>query len=121
MSRASRERKLMSLEAEYSEFLTAALERCAAGKWGLLDQNDRATESLGQFARHHLQSPDANHLLNLGAEIEQMRSQLGYADSFPLHARLLQMRTIKDPNAPGEPRLAQEWLDDIRAAENVRS
>jgi hypothetical protein len=110
----SDERKLGALEAEYSASLIAALEQCAAGQWGLFGQNDLALEQVGKFARRGLSSPEVSELLDLGIQIEKLRRKLGYSEPFALHARLLQMRSSNHANTLGEPKLARQWLDEMR-------
>ena len=97
--RASHERQLAALEASYRELLLSALQRCAAGQWGL-------------FAHNRLQPRDraVDELLALGAQIERMRRRFGL-ESNTLHDRLLRMRSTHDSNTPGEPKLARQWLD----------
>jgi hypothetical protein len=109
----SRERKLRSLETEYETSLRAALERCADGQWGLFGHNNSVHEQLGKREKVRLSSQDANDLLELGAQIERLRDELGYQETFALHERLLQMRSSNNANTPGEPKLAQSWLDEI--------
>ena len=109
----SRERHLETLEAEYLTKLILALKQCANGRWGLFGQNDRAHETLGRYARERLSSPEAAELLALGDEIQNLRNKLGFAEPFPLHERLLQMRSSHDPNSQGEPKLARQWLGEL--------
>jgi hypothetical protein len=51
-------------------------------------------------------------LLDLGSEIERLRRRIGL-ESFALHERLLRMRSSHDSNTPGEPKLAQQWLEEL--------
>jgi hypothetical protein len=111
--RRSDERKLRVLEAEYAVDLTAALKRCANGQWGLFGQNDLVLAKIGKRAQRNLSSPDIGDLLELGTQIEKLRSVLGYSEPFKLHARLLRMRSSNDANSAGEPKLAQQWLDEM--------
>src|SRR5882757_6182666 len=95
------ERRLASLEAEYLTLLKAALGECALGRWGLFGHYDRAIDQIGKYAREKLVSASAQKLLDLGAEIEALRSKLGYAEPFAPHARLTEMRASVDANTPG--------------------
>jgi hypothetical protein len=97
--RRSYERQLAAFEASYRELLLSALQKCAKGQWGL-------------FGHNRLRDPSADELLELGSEIERMRRKCGL-ESFPHHDRLLQMRSSHHSNTPGEPKLAQQWLDEL--------
>jgi hypothetical protein len=112
--RRSEERRLSVLEAVYVALLTAALERCANGQWGLFGQNDLVLAKTGKRAQKGRSSPDIGELLEHGTQIEELRSVLGYSESFELHARLLQMRASNDANTAGEPKLARRWLDEMQ-------
>lgn len=111
--RASHTRKLASLEASYREQLLSALEKCANGRWGLFNHNEWALSTLSAAQRLRL-DPDGTvqELLDLGSEIERLRSRFRL-EGFPLHERLLQMRSSYDSNTLGEPKLAREWLDEL--------
>jgi hypothetical protein len=52
-------------------------------------------------------------LLELGSEIEHLRLRLGHSEPFLLHERLVRMRSSHHANTPGEPKLAQQWLDEL--------
>jgi hypothetical protein len=112
MSHAS-ERKLAALEAFYSELLLSALQRCAAGRWGLFGHNDAAIDRLDAGLQNRLRDPAVTELLDLGISIEKLRRQLGHIEAFPLHERLLRMRSSHHANSPGEPKLARQWLDEM--------
>lgn len=111
--RSSSERRLESLEALYAKLLLSALQRCAKGQWGLFGHNDTAIDKSGAGLRSRLRDPSVNELLELGAKIEGLRHSLGYANAFPLHERLVRMRAGHDANTPGEPNIAQQWLDEM--------
>jgi hypothetical protein len=68
---------------------------------------------LGAGASSRLRDPAVDELLELGSEIERRRGGLGL-ESFPPHDRLLRMRSSHDSNTLGEPKLAQQWLDELR-------
>lgn len=101
--RSSSERQLESLENQYSEILRAALIVCAQGRWGLFGQKG---------ARADQQPTAVNELFDLGGKIDDLRRKLGYAD-FPMHRTLVRLRHQRDANTLGEPKLAQQWLDEI--------
>jgi hypothetical protein len=56
---------------------------------------------------------DVEQLLELGSEIDRLRSRLGYPEPFALHQRLMTMRSSRHANTPGEPILARQWLDEM--------
>jgi len=93
------------LEAEYMAALVAALRTTAAGKWGLFDhKGDRWTRAA--FA------PVVDNLNELGETIDAARDQLGlppYED----HRRFVASRGPVGPEAMGEPKQAQAWLDRL--------
>ena len=97
------DRRLRGLEAEYERLLRDALEKCAAGRWGLFGRNAKLMRREPEYVLE---------LLALGEEIEQMRRKLGNPNPFEAHAHLLLLRANGSANAPGEPRLAKQWLSD---------
>jgi hypothetical protein len=108
----SYERRLSALEASYRELLLSALQKCAKGRWGLFAHNERAARQMGARARSRLRDLSVEEILELGSEIERLRRKRGL-DSFPLHDRLLRMRSAHDSHTLGEPKLAQQWLDEF--------
>jgi hypothetical protein len=119
MSRASRrakaESELEHLEARFRERLVGALRACAAGHWGLFGQNDRADQRALDRNAFHARPADVAELLALGGEIDALRSALGFSDGSALYARLKSFRRLRTENAPGEPRLAQQFLAELDA------
>jgi hypothetical protein len=118
VSRASRREKaegeLEHLEARFRERLVAALQACRDGRWGLFGQNDPAAQrALDRAAASRTIPADVAVLLALGDEIDALRSSLGFADGNALHARLKSYRRLRTESAPGEPRLAQQFLAEI--------
>jgi hypothetical protein len=101
MSRESRqhklEQRLEQLEGDYTRILTAALDECRRGRWGLFGKNDHLLK---------LESP-ADKLTGMGESIRELRRQLGIAQAFPAHERFLHYRSFRGPNVPGEPKLAE--------------
>jgi len=106
------ERQLAALEDQYRQLLLSALRECAAGHWGLFGHNDRAIARNSSAMRHSLSNPSVEELLDLGSRIETLRLKLGVTDPFPPHERLIRMRASRGDNTPGEPKLAQRWLDE---------
>jgi hypothetical protein len=117
MMRASHTRQLESLETSYRELLLSALEKCAAGRWGLFAHNEFAAREFSPQLRSRLLDSDGavEELLDLGSKIEGLRRRFGL-EPFPLHERLLQMRGSYHSNAPGEPKVARKWLDELRSS-----
>lgn len=110
--RASHARQLQSLETYYRELLLSALQKCAAGRWGLFAHNEPLSTQSSSLLRSRLSDPAVQELLDLGSKIDGLRGRFGL-ESFEPHDRLLKMRSYHDSNSPGEPRLAQRWLDEL--------
>ena len=94
---------LAAMETEYRDLLISALRACAAGRSGLFGRNEHI--------RHGLRArpPIVNDLSRLGDEIDRMRKRFGMG-LFELRADFEAARGRVGPNAPGEPKLALEWL-----------
>ncbi|CAN5509625.1 hypothetical protein BH09PSE4_BH09PSE4_07830 [soil metagenome] len=109
MAKADRLEKLdqrrIELEAEYRDLLIAALRATAAGQWGLFEHNQ------GRHARGKA-GPAIEALEELGAAIDAMRPQL-LLEPFELHGEFVASRGPVKPSAPGEPKQAQAWLDQL--------
>lgn len=115
MAKADRLARLDDLrleqEAEYRTALIDALRRTAAGKWGLFDhQADRRTRAAI--------APVVEHLVELADAIDAARDQLGLPP-FDLHRQFLKSRGPVGPQAMGEPRQAQAWLDRLAAEDGA--
>ena len=126
MSRASRRAKaegeLEHLEARFRERLIAALHACREGRWGLFGQNDPSGQrALDRTAASRTIPADVAALLALGDEIDALRSSLGFPDGNALLARLKADRRLRAESAPGEPRLAQQFLDELKTGALGRS
>ena len=103
-------------EDAYRNRLWEALATCRAGYWGLFGVNDAVDAA---FPRRR--SLDAEELLALGESVERLRERLGYVEGFTLHRRFLShRRTSKDPNSPGEPRLARMFIEELERGEVTR-
>lgn len=95
----------VELEAEYTGALIVALRVAASGKWGLFDHNgDRWTRAAV--------APVVDNLNEIGDAIEKARGQLGLPP-YQLHQDFLASRGPVGPQAVGEPKQAQEWLDRL--------
>lgn len=107
------EKDLQLAEAAYRQQLIKALHTCAAGQWGLFGTND-TVHQIHFRTKDHVQSSDARMLIDAGDEIAELRSHLAYIDTFPLHERFTAYRKLAtEPSASGEPRLAQQFLNEI--------
>lgn len=109
MAKADRLARLDDLrleqETEYRTALIEALRRTAAGKSGLFDHRpDRRTRAAI--------APVIDHLEELADAIDAARDQLGLPP-FELRQEFLKSRGPVGPQAMGEPRQAQAWLDRL--------
>jgi hypothetical protein len=109
MSRADRLERLdtrrLELEAEYEDQLLDALRRVAAGSWGLFGHTkDRAMRAKWD--------PVVTDLCDRGKEINQMRASLGLPH-FALHEAFEASRGPVASTAPGEPKQARAWLEQL--------
>ncbi|MEN2785159.1 hypothetical protein ACFOKI_13960 [Sphingomonas qilianensis] len=93
------------LETEYLGILTAALETCAAGRWGLFGHRPDK-QSIAKFA------PLIDELDDLAAAIDKLRDQLDVAP-FTLHSDFIAARGVASPSAVGEPKQAKAWLERL--------
>ncbi|MFT5537474.1 hypothetical protein [Parasphingorhabdus sp.] len=109
MSKADRLDRLdahrSDLEMDYEALLLDALRTAAAGKWGLFDHNgDRWTRAAI--------APTIIELKEIGQEIDRAREIL-FMPPFELHRQFLASRGPVGPQAAGEPKQAQAWLDRL--------
>jgi len=95
----------IELEADYREALIDALRVTAAGKWGLFGHT---TDRVARAAT----APVLGHLAEIGEMIDKARVQLGMP-LFALQQEFLAARGRVSPQAPGEPKQAQAWLDRL--------
>jgi hypothetical protein len=118
MSRSGRREKteaqLHTLEGQFSADLVAALRDCAAGKWGMFGQNDAVIERQSSPLREMLQSDIAARLIAAGEEIEELRRRIGMVEPFLLFKRYLEYRQMQSANSPGEPKLAAQFLAELK-------
>ena len=113
MAKADRLERLdiqrVDLEAAYRATLIAALERTAAGHWGLFDHEaDRKTRAAI--------APTITALAELAETIAAMRDHL-LLTPFALHTEFLAARGPVRSSAVGEPKQARAWLDRLAADE----
>lgn len=105
MTRQSDFPRLEQMEADYAAKLRTALKACAAGSWGLFGHNERNGD-----VRHRPAIVDK--LLTEGEAINRKRVKLGLPP-YTLHEEFVSVRGPKDPNAPGEPKVALTWLGKL--------
>ena len=97
----------LELETEYTEALIAALRTTASGKPGLFNhKNDRRMREAI--------APILENLKEVGDAIDEARDQLGMP-RFELQQQFLASRGAVGPEAVGEPKQAQAWLDRLAA------
>lgn len=109
MARADRlerlETRRVELEADYMAVLVAALQRTAAGSWGLFDhQQDRSARAKVE--------PVLAELADLAETIDAARETL-FMEPFALHREFMAARGKVASNAVGEPKQARAWLDRL--------
>ncbi|TPK64634.1 hypothetical protein FJV83_10730 [Mesorhizobium sp. WSM4307] len=109
---ASLDKERQSLEAAYTDALILALGDCARGRWGLFHQNSGIVPA--HLEERHMPE-SAKQLERIGIELASVRERLGFADMFAPMQRLNELRAAHGPNQPGEPRLAQMFLDELTA------
>jgi hypothetical protein len=100
------DKQLTLLEAEFEPLLMACLKECSDGRWGLFGQNDRVDPD-----RRYSNWSEADRLKSLAEEIHSIRA--GFGKSNPLCERFLDYCALGGANVPGEPKLAQRFLDEI--------
>jgi hypothetical protein len=103
-------RRLEALEVEFLEMLVPCLEQCAGGRWGLFETFDHLGE-----ARKYLNWSEANRVRELAVSIQKILVQSGEQNA--LCTEFLDHCTIHTQNDPGEPKLAQAFLDRIEEGE----
>ena len=82
-----------------------ALRLTASGKWGLFDHN-------GDRSARAAVAPTIEKLKETGEAIDRARETLAMPP-FELHQQFLAARGPVGPQAVGEPKQAQAWLDRI--------
>jgi len=96
------------LETEYRSALLDALRLTASGKWGLFDHN-------GDRSARAAVAPTIEKLKETGEAIDRARETLAMPP-FELHQQFLAARGPVGPQAVGEPKQAQAWLDRLALA-----
>jgi hypothetical protein len=95
----------LELEAEYTAALIEALCRAASGKAGLFGHG-------GDHTSREAVAPVIAYLIEMGEAIDRAREKLALP-RFDLHRQFLASRGPVSPQALGETRQAQAWLDRL--------
>jgi len=106
------EKDRQSLETAYFDALLVALRDCADGRWGLFGQNEGTLPAY--LEERHLPE-SARRLDAIGDELVAVREKMGFADLFAPMQRLVELRAEQGSNRPGEPRMAQMFLNELKA------
>ena len=101
-------KRLATLEAEFNKILTPCLKQCANGRWGLFGAYERFPE-----VSYWTDWPEARRLHQLALSIREVRGRSGEQNE--MVEGFLKLRTMHKPNDPGEPKLAQAFLDRIES------
>lgn len=101
-----RAQRLAALEREFGDLLLPCLEKCAQGRWGLFGAYERFPE-MEQWAAW----PEARRLHELAISIRELLAESG--EQSVLVEEFLKLRAMHGPNDPGEPKLAQAFLERI--------
>jgi hypothetical protein len=107
--RATEERRRRMLEKEYRRILIKALTECADGWPGLFAAS---LHLLPEDLRARIEPQEVHDLMDMAGEIAFLRSRLGY-ERFELHETFMFIRAQNSEHAPGEPKRAQVWLDEL--------
>jgi hypothetical protein len=102
----ARERELNALEIEFRSLLLSCVQEAANGRWGLFGQNDRLPDS------QWLSWPEAARLQEVAREIKSLRSGFGAPNK--VCERFLYLCSLRGSNIPGEPKLAREFIAELR-------
>ncbi len=111
-ARKKLESDLAQLEAGFKDVLVIALRHCADGRWGLFGQNDYLLSDHSHSSDVYSHD-DYEEVIEMAADISRLREILGYVDPHELSSRFEHYRTMRGANVPGEPKLAQQFLDEI--------
>jgi hypothetical protein len=95
--------RLEQLEREFEPLLRRCLEECAKGRWGLFAKSE------------YLVWPEADQVLEMARKIRTLRAECGgeNAAAAKFLALYHQRAVARDPNALGDPRLAEQLLAEM--------
>jgi len=106
-------RKLLALEQEFSELLISSLHKCVATRGCFFltgaEANRRGDVYVG------LVWPETKTLVKLSAEIDTLRSEVGYSQPNMLIAAFRGYCGPKTPNELGDARRAEQFLQQIES------
>jgi hypothetical protein len=97
--------RLERLEAAFRPLLISCLEECARGRYGLLAPND-----------HWWPWDEAERLKEMAREIIEIKSEYGEQDMEC--ERLLHYCSLRGPHVVGEPKLAEQLLNEIQSQQS---
>jgi hypothetical protein len=100
--------QLEQLETEFHPLLISCLEECARGRYGLFGQN----EHWGDWWHWD----EAEQLKEMARQIIEIRSE--YGEQNIECERLLYYCSLRGPNVVGEPRLAEQFLNEIQSQQS---
>ena len=100
-------RRLEQLEAEFQPLLMSCLKECARGRYGLFGQN----EIFGRWWPWE----EAERLKEIARAIIELKSESG--EQATECERLLHYCSLRGPNLVGEPRLAEQFLNELEASQ----
>ena|SRR5579884_1494011 len=100
--------RLRQLEADFEPLLLSCLRETANGRYGLFGQNEHLDPE-----HKYSKWSEAQKLVGMAEEIQSLRSEFG--ESNALAKRLLELRSLRGSNVPGEPKLAKRFLEDVKA------
>jgi hypothetical protein len=103
------QRELEGLEEEFRSLLPRVLKQCAAGRWGLIGQNDHPDGSKNPY----FVWPEAEQLKKMAHEVRSIRLEFG--ESNPQVERFLHYCSLRGANVPGEPKIAQALLHEVES------
>jgi hypothetical protein len=106
MRQPTKAQRLDELESDFRPLLIICLRECQNGRWGLFGQNDSSEGAT------YLYWKDGENLKEIAQQIRALRGEFGQPNS--LVERFLHYCSLRGPNAPGEPKLAKELLDEIQ-------
>ena len=111
---AKLEQEREALESAVREALIAALEECAGGRWGLFGQNDH---TLPPRLKERYTPKSVSRLIELAEVLRSVRRELGYSEEYGPLRRLREYRARREPQVPGEPVLAKQFLEELMVSE----
>jgi hypothetical protein len=103
--RPTKEHRLNELENDFRPRLLSCLRECAGGRYGLFGQND------GPGMARYSQWDEAEELKEIAVEIREIRAEFGQPNSQV--DEFLRLCSLRGSNVPGEPKLANVFLDEI--------